>query len=766
MKSYCASGYCKGHAMAGEAINVLPMATTIYCHIAADDHCPSSRDTCRTGGGATEDPHDPNKAAEGDGSAAYTQHSWFVSDIDCPSCISKVKETLKQLDGLLSVQMTFATLRLTVEFDASRLNQSEIEQTVIELGYGLSDVSRDLPPNSVMSKILQQKQLLALGGLMIVGGFFSYCLPDLSAWAFWPASIFGLLPIVRGVLRQMEKGHVFGIETLMTVAVIGALVLGESFEAAMVVFLFMIGEKLEGFAADRARTGVKALMMLTPDTALLINGSERREVMADSLNPKDIIEVRPGDRLPVDADLMSDRGSFDESALTGESLPVERMAGDRILAGSVATDCLVQLRVQSKPGENAIDRILSLIEEAETHKAPVERFIDRFSRWYTPMMMMVASLVVLLPPLLAGQAWDVWIYRGLALLLIACPCALIISTPAAVTSALAAAARKGILVKGGAALEQLADIRQVAFDKTGTLTLGKPDVTAVISFHQPEAEWLSLVAAVEKGSNHPLALAILAEIERRDVEAAVADHITVLAGHGVVGTVNKQTVRIGSPVAMAEVVATMPDADSEIVRLEESGNTVACVSIEDALVGLVALSDTLRTDSREAIDRLSMIGVGSVMLTGDNARTAAAIARQLNMDFQAELLPEDKVHAIRVLQLSDSVAMVGDGINDAPALRAANIGIAMGKGSDVALETADAALTHDRIREVADVISLSRRAMTVIYQNITLVLALKVVFLVTSLMGITGLMIAVLADSGATVLVTANALRLLRKQTD
>lgn len=721
--------------------------------------CASS--TKSSNGGASGTGH----AAEEDGGSLLSRHAWTIRGIDCPGCITRIETALHRLDGLTSAHITFATLRLVVDFDASRLSLSQIEAAVAGLGYELSGTSgRVISGSSITDRMRQHGQLLILTGLVLAAGLSRLMIPEVAAWVFWPAAFFGLFPIMQGVLRQAGRGNFFGMETLMTIAVIGALLLGESFEAAMVVLLFMTGEKLESLAADRARSGVKALMALTPDMAILIRGEERQEVMADSLRPGDLIEVRPGDRLPVDAELLTEAGSFDESALTGESLPVEHVAGDRILAGSLATDRLVQLRVQSEPGENAIDRILILIEEAETHKAPVERFIDRFSRWYTPLMIAIASLVIVLPPLLAGQPWSTWVYRGLALLLIACPCALIISTPAAVTSALAAAAHKGILIKGGVVLEQLASIRQVAFDKTGTLTLGKPEVTAVVSFGVSETEWLPLVAAVEKGTSHPLALAILAEAERRGIQAGVADDITLLDGHGIYGVVGGQDIRLGSPAVMAEVVAFLPTARAEIIRLEELGNTVVCVSVEGRFVGLLALSDTLRSDSGDAIRRLQDIGVRSIMLTGDNPRAAKAVARQLGMDFRAGLLPEDKVKAIRALQASVPVAMVGDGINDAPALQIADVGIAMGKGSDVALETADAALTHDRVHEVADVISLSCHTMAIIRQNIALALGLKGIFLVTSLMGITGLMVAVLADTGATVLVTANALRLLRKK--
>ncbi|HEH9401660.1 TPA: heavy metal translocating P-type ATPase, partial [Aeromonas sobria] len=454
------------------------------------------------------------------------------------------------------------------------------------------------------------------------------------------------------------------------------------------------------------------------------------------------------------------------SALTGESIPVERNQGDKVPAGSLAADRVLRLEVVSEPGNNAIDRILHLIEEAESQRAPIERFIDRFSRWYTPAMMLIALLVVIVPPLAFGQSWDEWIYRGLALLLIGCPCALVISTPAAVTSALAAATRQGALIKGGAALERLAHIDTVAFDKTGTLTLGKPQLTELVSLNgQPEAGLLALAAAIEQGSHHPLARAVVAQANAQELTLADARDLRALPGMGVEGRINGELWQLLAP----SRVATL-NAEQQILvgTLEQQGKTVVvlCQSSGDKTlpVALLALRDQIRPEAAAALQELNRLGLNSIMLTGDNPRAAEAIANELGVGWRAGLLPENKVEEIAKLASTRKVAMIGDGINDAPAMKRASIGIAMGGGTDVALETADAALTHNQLGGIAAMIRLSRAALANIHQNIALALGLKAIFLVTSLLGITGLWIAVLADTGATALVTANALRLLRKR--
>ena len=546
----------------------------------------------------------------------------------------------------------------------------------------------------------------------------------------------------------------------MTVAATGALFIGAGAEAAMVLLLFLLGERLEGIAANRARRGVSALMALKPDKAVRVRHELREEIPASMLRPGDIIEVAAGERLPADARLLSPFASFDESALTGESLPAEHQQDALIAAGCISIDRQVRLAVVSEPGESAIDRILQLIEQAEAHRAPLERFLDRFSRIYTPLVMLMALLVALLPPLLLAADWQTWIYKGLTLLLIGCPCALVISTPAAITSGLAAAARRGALIKGGAALEKLATVQLLAFDKTGTLTVGQPELTDIIPLgNTDKAQLLLHAAAVEQGATHPLARAIVAQARQLNQPLPQAQEQRVLPGRGIEALIDGQRWRLAAPAA-----GQMEALTAHIEPLESAGKTVVVVCQAQQPIGLLALRDTLRADVRPALAELQRLGVKTMMLTGDNPRAAAAIAAELDMDYRAGLLPADKVAAIRQLGQAQPVAMVGDGINDAPAMKAATLGIAMGSGSDLALETADAALTHNRLSGLATMIRLARAAQANIRQNIAIALGLKALLLVTTLLGLTGLWLAVLADSGATALVTANALRLLRKR--
>lgn len=562
----------------------------------------------------------------------------------------------------------------------------------------------------------------------------------------------------------MRSGTPFAIETLMSVAALGALLIDATSEATMVILLFMLGERLEAYAAQRARRGVSALIALMPETATLIRAGQRTQVSIAALRPGDVIEVAPGSRLPADGELLAPHASVDESALTGESLPVEREQGDKVSAGSLSVDRLIQLRVISELGNSAIDRILHLIEEAESQRAPIERFLDRFSRYYTPAIMLLAAATIVVPPLLFGAPWQAWIYRGLTLLLIGCPCVLVISTPAAITSGLAAAARRGALIKGGAALEILGTINTIAFDKTGTLTQCKPQVTdAIPAQGVSTAALLARAAAIEVGSHHPLAKAIVQHARTIAPMLPVATTQRALAGVGVEGVIAGKTLSVKAP---AKISPEALDADwrDRIHALENEGKTVVVVQEETHIIGLLALSDTLRADTPQAIEALRTLGIRCTMLTGDNPRSAAAIAAALGIDHKAGLLPADKVDAVREMNQNHPTAMVGDGINDAPAMKSAAIGIAMGGGSDVAPETADAALTHNRLSELAGMIRLSRATRNNIRQNITLALGLKAIFLVTSLLGITGLWLAVLADSGATALVTANALRLLRRE--
>ncbi|WP_105902029.1 zinc/cadmium/mercury/lead-transporting ATPase [Vibrio gangliei] len=727
-----------------------------------------------------------------DANPNQSRAEWHVLGMDCPSCARKVETAVAKVVGVDSVKVLFATEKLVVNF-SSPASKLQIETACADAGFktqsmqakSLSDSNAQPTTRPVAKFISENISIIGIAFGMLLAAVIKTWSPQLSQWLFTLTCLLGLVPILKSAYRLTKSGTPFAIETLMSVAAIGALYLGETAEAAMVLLLFLIGERLEGIAASRARSGVQALMALVPENATKIVNGERTTVSVAELVPGDIIEVSPGSRLPADGQLFSEIVSIDASALTGESIPVEHQKGDNVMAGSIVVDRVVRFKITSKQGDNAIDRILHLIEDAESRKAPLERFLDKFSRWYTPLMMVVALLVVIVPPMLFAQPWETWVYRGLALLLIACPCALVISTPAAITSGLATAAKRGALIKGGAALEQLGKVEVMAFDKTGTLTQGKPQVTDVVGLSEfTSSQVLTLAAAVEVGSTHPLATSLIDKAKRDNLDIPETQNKNALAGIGVRGEIDGTLVQISSPSKLdIELDASITE---QINKLEDQGKTVVVVSQTPVMgngnhamsaIGIIAWQDRIREDAKAALHALDKLGIKAMMLTGDNPRSAEAISQQLSfssqavnsqannfqaMNYQASLLPKDKVQYIEQLSKHSHVAMVGDGINDAPAMKAANVSVAMGAGTDVALETADSALTHNRLTELPAMIELSRATLSNIRQNVTIALGLKAVFLVTSLLGITGLWVAVLADSGATALVTLNALRLLR----
>jgi Cd2+/Zn2+-exporting ATPase len=588
--------------------------------------------------------------------------------------------------------------------------------------------------------------------------------PATEPWIFTLAMLVGLLPIARRAIMAARSGTPFSIEMLMTLAAAGAVVIGAGEEAAMVVFLFLIGELLEGIAAGKARASIQALTALVPKSALIEVDGRMVEVPAESLPVGAVVLVRPGDRLPADGVVVAGDSSVDEAPVTGESTPVPKEAGDGVFAGTVNGEGALRLRVTAPAADNTIARVIKLVEEAQEMKAPTERFIDRFSRWYTPAVVLVAALVAIVPPLFFGGLWPDWIYKGLALLLIGCPCALVISTPAAIAASLSAGARRGLLIKGGAVLEMIGKVTAIAFDKTGTLTEGKPRLTDVVGFDRPESEVIAHAAALERGSSHPLAQAILARAETDGLTLLPVEGAKALGGRGMAGSVGEMALFLGSPQAAGERSALTGEQQARIEALQEEGKTVSVLLAGGSVAGALAMRDEPRADAVKGVKALTDAGLRVVMLTGDNRLTAGAIADRLGgIEVRAELLPEDKQRIIGELKAQGfAVAKVGDGINDAPALAAADVGIAIGGGTDVALETADAASLHARVADIDAMIKLSRATLRNIYQNIATALGLKAVFLVTTIAGITGLWPAILADTGATVLVTMNALRLLR----
>lgn len=698
---------------------------------------------------------------------------YFVNNMDCADCANKVQGVITRLPGTAAPQVNFTTQTLSLTLDEAQTPRARLEQTLRSLGYPpelqgeLNPTPGGTPLASRTARVEQPwyqtgkgRNVLLTGALLVLAFVFSLVAPQFAFWAYTAATAIGTWPLLRKALASTRLGEPFTINTLISVAAIGAISIGEAAEGALVVFLFAIGELMENVAAGRARAGIQALAALAPKTALLLDGGQTREVPVEGLQVGQLVRVQPGGRVPADGTITEGDSNLDDSPVTGESVPVHKRPGDPVYAGSINTDGVLTVRVDRGASDNTIARIIHLVEEAESSKAPTARFIDRFSRWYTPAAMAVAVLIAVLPPLMFGQPWHAWIYKGVAILLIACPCALVLSVPAAVTSGISAGARCGLLIKGGAALETIGSVTTVAFDKTGTLTENKPQVTDVIPLLGDETNVLRLAAAVEIGSAHPLAKAI---VERaRGLTVPTPQGAKAISGQAVTAVVEGEDLAVGSPrYAQARTMLT-PEVQARIEALEGQGKTVVVLLNAHGPLGLIAIRDEPRADARQAIARLKSLGIRSLMLTGDNLRTGQAIAQDLGLDVEADLLPEDKLRRIAELKGTGKVAMVGDGINDAPALAQSDVGIAMGGGTDVALETADAALLRHSVTGVAELVQLSRAVMANIRQNITFALGLKFIFLVTTLLGITGLWPAILSDTGATVLVTANALRLLR----
>ena len=708
--------------------------------------------------------------------APATDTRYRVTGMDCAACATKIDRALRRIPGIEDVSVSATTGNMTVRHGGDAV-LPQIEQCVASLGYGVSRAGHDQASSSdshashlassheAWWKSPKAKLVACLGiGLLVAEGV-SRLAPDWNEIPFAVAMLIGLVPIGKRAISAARAGSPFSIEMLMTVAAVGALAIGATQEAAVVVFLFLIGELLEGVAAGRARSSIQALALLIPKTALLEVDGQTREIPADDLAVGSVIVVRPGDRIPADGTIISGDSEIDESPVTGESVPVRKGPDASVFAGTVNGGAVLRIKVGAPASDNTIARIIRLVEQAQESKAPTERFIDRFSRYYTPLVLVVATLVAVIPPLAMDAEWSTWIYRGLAILLIGCPCALVISTPAAIAAGLSAGARRGLLMKGGAVLENFRHITMIAFDKTGTLTEGKPKVTDIVSFDQPAGEVLRIAGGLESGSSHPLAKAILDKAKEEGLSLPQVTDARAIGGKGVSGTVDRKPAFLGSPNAVAGRATLSPEQAATIQALQDDGNSVTVVLLGSTLVGAIAMRDEPRPDAQRTLSRLSSAGIKTVMLTGDNKRAASAIGQRLGIDVRAELLPEDKQRLVGEFKgQGQVVAKVGDGINDAPALAAADLGVAMGGGTDVALETADAASLHGRVADIFDMIHLSKTTMRNIHQNIAIALGLKAVFLVTTVVGLTGLWPAILADTGATVLVTINALRLLNSR--
>ncbi|MGI6186153.1 MAG: cadmium-translocating P-type ATPase [Brevibacillus sp.] len=694
-----------------------------------------------------------------------------IRGMDCADCAQKLEKKVGALPAVHRVQVNFGAAIMTVEHDGTAVDR--VIDTVRQAGY---EAVREQEANRREEERGFWRQNKKAWSTVTASLLF------LAAWGlgFAPAApeplitLLYALSILAGGVRIAKSGlyglksRTVGIDFLMTIAVIGAVAIGEWAEGAAVVCLFSLGETLEAYTMDRTRRSLRSLMELAPAEALVLRDGRELTLPVEQIRVGDTILVKPGEKIAMDGIVTDGRSTVNQAPITGESVPVEKGAGDEVFAGTINQQGALTVRVTRRAEDNTLSRIVHLVEEAQAQKAPSQRFVDAFAAYYTPAVIAVAVAIAAVPPLLFQQPFADWFYRALMMLVVSCPCALVISTPVSIVSAIGNAARSGILIKGGIHLERLGAVSVMAFDKTGTLTQGLPEVTGIIPVSAlTEVEVLAIAAAVEARSEHPLAAAIVRKAKQEGVAIPDSDQFVSVPGGGVKARVNGITYMIGNPRWISgDAGLSLERVEQRIEQLRESGHTLMVLGTEQQVVALITLADAVRPSSRTAIRELRSLGIERmVMLTGDHRGAARAVSSELGgIDCHAELLPEDKLTLIREWQSAGaSVAMVGDGVNDAPALAAATVGIAMGgAGSDTALETADITLMADDLSKLPYAVNLSRRTLRIIKQNIAFSLLVKAVFLLMIAFGWSTLWMAVLADTGSSLIVIANGMRLLR----
>ncbi len=697
-----------------------------------------------------------------------------IAGMDCADEVEALEQVLRPLKGVREVRVNLMGGKVTLLHDES-ITPEQLIRTIAPTGLKASRDDDTQSDGDVEGAKRARQIAVVVSGAFTGLGLLIQWTKFASEWvadgAFAVAIVAGGWFIVPKAWRAARR-LALDMNVLMTVAVVGALAIHEWSEGAAVTFLFALSELLEAFSLARARKAVQALMQLTPETALLKDGASFHEVPVGEVAIGSTIAVKSGSRIPLDGEVTGGESAVNQAPITGESMPVEKKPGDGVFAGTINGEGSLEIRTTKNASDTTIAKIIHLVEEAQSQKAPSQRFVDVFARYYTPSVMVAALLVMLLPPLLGGGAWLTWFYRGLVLLVIACPCALVISTPVSVVSGLTAMARRGVLIKGGAVLEAVGKLRALAVDKTGTITEGKPCVQRVIKVNSgDETEIIRIAAGIDTHSEHPLAKAVVAYADEKKVLYERSEDYQSLSGRGAEGTIAWHRYFVGNHRFAHELGVCTPEIEQRLAEIEAEALSVVVVghrphvACEGEVLGILAIGDTIRANAADALRAIHAAGVEKVvMLSGDNQRTADAIARLAGIDeAKGDLLPDDKIARIRELaQQFKHVGMIGDGVNDAPAMAAASVGIAMGgAGTDTAIETADMALMQDDLSKVAEAIALGRRTVRVIQFNIGFALALKAVFLVLALLGHTSLWLAILADTGATLLVIANALRLL-----
>ncbi|MCZ2126245.1 MAG: cadmium-translocating P-type ATPase [Anaerolineales bacterium] len=692
-----------------------------------------------------------------------------IEGMDCSDCALVVEHSVGRMDGVLSVSVNYAAESMAVEYDKRKTNRAAVEKRVRSLGY-------QIPLNEAQAQWQENRVLifsLLAGALTLIvwagGAFFHF--PQLVSVGFYLAAyLFGGWDVSLHAWHAVRERH-FDTDLLMVMAALGAAALGEFAEGALLLFLFSLGHALEERALDRARAAVRALADLTPKTALVKRDGKEQETPVGALQLSDVVIVRPGVRIPIDGEILSGASSVDQASVTGESLPVDKAVGDSVFAGTVNGEGALEVKVSRLAKDSTLAKVMKMVEEAQAQKSPTQQSVDKFQRVFVPAVFVVTALAIFVPPLF-GLSFRESFLRAMTLLVAASPCALALGTPASILAGVAQAARHGVLIKGGAHLENLGLLKAVAFDKTGTLTHGQPQVTDVVPLDEgasAEADLLALAAGAESRSAHPLAQAVVRAAQERGIAVRVADEVEALTGRGLRAafeSLGGEALWVGNQKLMGEVGAALPSALIEKAQaLQGEGKTLMFVARGKSALGLIALADTLRDVAAPTMEALKKIGVKhTVMLTGDNARAASAIAAQIGLtEFRADLLPEHKLDIIRELTKTyGETAMIGDGVNDAPALANATVGIAMGgAGTDVALETADVALMGDDLSKLPFAVGLGRATRKIIVQNLYVSLGVIALLVIASLTGLVGIGVAVIFHEGSTLVVVANALRLL-----
>lgn len=702
-------------------------------------------------------------------SEKMTEKTYRIEGLSCANCAGKFEKNVKQLPGVTNATVNFGASKISVE------GQTTIEELEEAGAFENLIIRNDQEnPEQVRSKESFIKRNIALIislGFILVAVISQLSLGEdhlLTKALYILAIIIGGYDLFKEGFSDLIKLD-FSMESLMTIAIIGAAFIGEWAEGSIVVILFAISEALERFSMDKARQSIRSLMDIAPKEALIRRNNVEQLISVDKIDIDDIMIIKPGQKIAMDGLVINGHSSVNQAAITGESVPVEKQLDDEVFAGTLNEEGVLEVRVTKKVTDTTIAKIIHLVEEAQGERAPAQAFVDKFAKYYTPFIIIMALMIVVVPPLFFGGDWNKWLYQGLSILVVGCPCSLVISTPVSIVSAIGNAAKNGVLVKGGVYLEEIGHLRAIAFDKTGTLTKGKPVVTDFITTSSDTGiNYLSIISSLESLSQHPLASAILNEADKTNVDykSIQIEDFQSITGKGLTGIYQNIRYYIGNPKLFSASVIEETAVKVQYRQFQEQGKTAMYFGTDEQILGVIAVADEVRDSSADVISELHKLSIEhTIMLTGDNTKTAESIGRQLGVtEIKGDLMPQEKLDSIKALRTTyNKVAMVGDGINDAPALAASTVGIAMGgAGTDTALETADVALMGDDLQKLPFIVRLSRQTLKVIKQNITFSLGIKLLALLLVIPGWLTLWIAIVADMGATLLVTLNGLRLMK----